>query len=198
MYPHGEYDLAGFAVGVVEKDRIIDGSMITEGDAVLGLASSGPHSNGYSLIRKIVEKNRVDLSSDFNGRTLIDEIMAPTRIYVKPVLELMKHVPVKGIAHITGGGLTENIPRILPKGMSAVLQRSRWSLPEIFGWLQRQGNVPDGEMHRVFNCGVGMVLIVAPEIAGAAMEILHSMGETAWAIGDVRRTTAASLKTIVE
>ncbi|MBN9123447.1 MAG: phosphoribosylformylglycinamidine cyclo-ligase [Nitrosospira sp. 56-18] len=198
MYPHGEYDLAGFAVGVVEKDRIIDGSMITEGDAVLGLASSGPHSNGYSLIRKIVEKNRVDLSSDFNGRTLIDEIMAPTRIYVKPVLELMKHVPVKGIAHITGGGLTENIPRILPKGMSAVLQRSRWSLPEIFGWLQRQGNVPDGEMHRVFNCGVGMVLIVAPEIAGAAMEILHSMGETAWAIGDIRRTTAASLKTIVE
>jgi phosphoribosylformylglycinamidine cyclo-ligase len=197
MYPNGEYDLAGFAVGVVEKDRIIDGSTITEGDVVLGLASSGPHSNGYSLIRKIVEKNNVDLSSDFNGRALIDEIMAPTRIYVKPVLELMKHVPVKGIAHITGGGLTENIPRVLPRGMSAVLQRNKWSLPEIFGWLQRQGNVPDGEMHRVFNCGVGMVLIVAPEVAGTAMEVLHSMGETAWAIGDVRRSATASPKTIV-
>jgi phosphoribosylformylglycinamidine cyclo-ligase len=198
MYPQGEYDLAGFAVGVVEKDRIIDGSTITQGDVVLGLASSGPHSNGYSLIRKIVEISEVDLSSDFNGRTLIDEIMTPTRIYVKPVLELMKHVPVKGIAHITGGGLTENIPRVLPEGMTAILKRSKWNLPEIFRWLQRQGNVPDGEMHRVFNCGVGMVLIVAPEVAGTAMEMLHSMGETAWTIGDVRRSAATSLKTIVE
>ena len=140
----------------------------------------------------------MDLSSDFNGRALIDEIMAPTRIYVKPVLELMKHVPVKGIAHITGGGLTENIPRVLPEGMSAVLQRSKWHLPEIFSWLQRHGNVSDGEMHRVFNCGVGMVVIVAPEVADAAMEILHSTGETAWTIGDVRRSAATSLKTVVE
>jgi phosphoribosylformylglycinamidine cyclo-ligase len=198
MYPQGEYDLAGFAVGVVEKERIIDGSTIAQGDVVLGLASSGPHSNGYSLIRKIVEISAVDLSSDFNGRTLIDEIMTPTRIYVKPVLELMKHVPVKGIAHITGGGLTENIPRVLPEGMSAVLKRSKWNLPDIFSWLQRQGNVPDEEMHRVFNCGVGMVLIVAPEVAGTAMEVLHSMDETAWTIGDVRRSGATSLKTIVE
>jgi phosphoribosylformylglycinamidine cyclo-ligase len=198
MYPQGEYDLAGFAVGVVEKERIIDGSTIAQGDAVLGLASSGPHSNGYSLIRKIVEISAVDLSSDFNGRTLIDEIMTPTRIYVKPVLELMKHVPVKGIAHITGGGLTENIPRVLPEGMSAVLKRSKWNLPDIFSWLQRQGNVPDEEMHRIFNCGVGMVLIVAPEVAGTAMEILHSMDETAWTIGDVRRSGATSPTTIVE
>lgn len=198
MYPQGEYDLAGFAVGVVEKDRIIDGSTITEGDVVLGLASSGPHSNGYSLIRKIVEISKADLSSDFNGRVLIDEIMAPTRIYVKPVLELMKHVPVKGIAHITGGGLTENIPRILPEGISAVLQRSKWSLPGIFSWLQRHGNLPDEEMHRVFNCGIGMVLVVAPEVAGRAMEILHSMDETAWTIGDIRRSTATSARAIVE
>jgi phosphoribosylformylglycinamidine cyclo-ligase len=198
MYPQGEYDLAGFAVGVVEKDRIIDGSTIAQGDVVLGLASSGPHSNGYSLIRKIVEISKADLSSDFNGRALIDEIMAPTRIYVKPVLELMKHVPVKGIAHITGGGLIENIPRILPEGISAVLQRSKWSLPGIFSWLQRHGNLPDEEMHRVFNCGIGMVLIVAPEVAGTAMEILHSMDETAWTIGDIRRSTATSARTIVE
>jgi phosphoribosylformylglycinamidine cyclo-ligase len=198
MYPQGEYDLAGFAVGMVEKDRIIDGSTITEGDVILGLASSGPHSNGYSLIRKIVEISKADLSSDFNGRALIDEIMAPTRIYVKPVLKLMNHVPVKGIAHITGGGLTENIPRILPEGMSAVLQRSKWDLPGIFSWLQRHGNLPDEEMHRVFNCGVGMVLIVAPEVAGAAIEILHSMGETAWTIGNVQRNTATSVRTIVE
>lgn len=198
MYPQGEYDLAGFAVGVVEKDRIIDGSTITAGDVVLGLASSGPHSNGYSLIRKILEISKTDLSADFHGRALIDEVMTPTRIYVKPVLELMKNVPVKGIAHITGGGLTENIPRILPEGMSAVLQRSKWTFPEIFSWLQRQGNLSDGEMHRVFNCGVGMVIIVAPEVAGAAMEILHSMGETAWTIGDVRRHAATSVRTIVE
>ena len=198
MYPQGEYDLAGFAVGVVEKDRIVDGSMIMEGDVVLGLASSGPHSNGYSLIRKIVEKNRVDLSSDFNGKTLIDEVMAPTRIYVKPVLGLMKHLTVKGIAHITGGGLVENIPRVLPQGMVAVLQSAKWNLPEVFSWLQYQGNVTSEEMYRVFNCGIGMVLIVAPEVTDAAMEILHSAGESAWIIGDIRRGTAISPKTIVE
>lgn len=198
MYPQGEYDLAGFAVGVVEKDQIVDGSTVMEGDVVLGLASSGPHSNGYSLIRKIIEKNRVDLSSDFNGKTLIDEVMAPTRIYVKPVLGLMKHLAVKGIAHITGGGLVENIPRVLPQGMVAVLQSNKWKLPEIFSWLQYQGNVTSGEMYRVFNCGVGMVLIVAPEVADAAMKLLHSAGETAWIIGDIRQGTAGSPKTIVE
>ena len=198
MYPEGEYDLAGFAVGVVEKEHIITGLTIREGDAVLGLASSGAHSNGYSLIRKIIEKNNTDLSADFNGETLMEVIMAPTRIYVKPVLELMKRLPVKGLAHITGGGLVENIPRVLPEDVVAVLQKASWDMPPFFRWLQQQGNVLDSEMHRVFNCGIGMALIMAPEFADNAVKLLESAGETVWRIGIIRQRAADEAQTIIE
>lgn len=198
MYPEGEYDLAGFAVGVVEKDNIITGLTIREGDAVLGLASSGAHSNGYSLIRKIIEKNNTNLSADFEGETLRDVIMAPTRIYVKPVLDLMKHLPVKGLAHITGGGLVENVPRVLPENVVAVLRKGEWDMPPFFRWLQEQGNVAESEMYRVFNCGIGMVLIIAPELADTAMKILRSVGETVWRIGIIRQRHANEAQTIIE
>ncbi|MEO8766841.1 MAG: phosphoribosylformylglycinamidine cyclo-ligase [Nitrosospira sp.] len=198
MYPDGEYDLAGFAVGVVEKEHIITGLTIRERDVVLGLASSGAHSNGYSLIRKIIEKNNTDLSANFDGKTLMEIIMAPTRIYVKPVLELMKHLPVKGMAHITGGGLVENIPRVLPESVTAVLKKASWDMPPFFRWLQQHGNVIDSEMHRVFNCGVGMVLIVAPELADNAVKILQSAGETVWRIGEIRQRDADEAQTIIE
>ena len=201
MYPQGEYDLAGFAVGVVEKDQIITGKTIRAGDVVLGLASSGAHSNGYSLIRKIIEKTGADLSADFNGDTLMSVIMAPTRIYVKPLLALMQHLPafaLKGMAHITGGGLVENIPRILPEDVAAVLQTSAWEMPPLFHWLQQQGNVADSEMHRVFNCGIGMALVVAPEHADAAINQLRAAGETVWRIGAIRQRSAGEAQTIVE
>jgi phosphoribosylformylglycinamidine cyclo-ligase len=198
MYPEGEYDLAGFAVGAVEKDQIITGLTIREGDAVLGLASSGAHSNGYSLIRKIIEKNNTDLSADFYGKALIDVIMAPTRIYVKPLLELMKRLRVKGMAHITGGGLTENIPRVLPEGVTAILKRDAWDMPPLFHWLRQQGNVNESEMQRVFNCGIGMAVIVAPELADTAMQLLRSAGETVWRIGTIRQRHADEAQTIIE
>ncbi|MGH8349248.1 MAG: phosphoribosylformylglycinamidine cyclo-ligase, partial [Pseudomonas sp.] len=155
FYAAGEYDLAGFAVGIVEKKKIISGKSIAAGDAVLGLASSGAHSNGYSLIRKIVALSGADLQSDFHGKTLGATLLAPTRIYVKPLLKLMKKIPVKGLAHVTGGGLLENIPRVLPKNLCAVLQRSSWEMPPLFHWLQAQGNIGDHEMQRTFNCGIG-------------------------------------------
>lgn len=198
MYPEGEYDLAGFAVGVVEKDHIINGLTIQEGDTVLGLASSGAHSNGYSLIRKVIEKNHTDLSADFNGTALSDVIMAPTRIYVKPLLELIQHLPVKGMAHITGGGLVENIPRVLPESVTAVLQKSAWEMPPLFRWLQQQGNVADSEMYRVFNCGIGMALVIAPEHTDAALRMLQSAGETVWRIGTIRQRIAGEAQTIIE
>ena len=154
MYPEGEYDLAGFCVGVVEKERIIDGRSIAPGDVVLGLASSGPHSNGYSLIRKILAARA---EPPFHERALLE----PTRIYVKPVLKLLESVPVKGLAHITGGGLVDNVPRMLQDGLRAVLRKAAWPRPAIFQWLQRAGNVAEDEMHRVFNCGIGMVVVVA-------------------------------------
>lgn len=197
MYPHDEYDLAGFAVGVVEKDQIISGASIKAGDCVLGIASSGAHSNGYSLIRKIIENSRADLSMDFYGQTLADTIMAPTRIYVKSVLTLMKQLPVKGLAHITGGGLVENVPRILPDSLTAVLQKDTWRIPPLFQWLQQQGNVTDQEMARVFNCGIGLVIVVAPEHAGDALRILRSGGETAWQIGEIKSRMANQEATVL-
>ncbi len=187
MYAAGEYDLAGFAVGIVEKSRIIDGSTIAEGDIVLGLASSGAHSNGYSLIRKIIDAGRADLSAQIDGRTLSELLLAPTRIYVKPVLNLIRQVNVKGLAHITGGGLVENIPRVLPETLAAQLDRTTWTMPPLFGWLRREGNISDDEMHRVFNCGIGMVVIVSPAEAAAAEALLRDAGETVWRIGSVRR-----------
>jgi phosphoribosylformylglycinamidine cyclo-ligase len=197
MYPHGEYDLAGFAVGVVEKERIISGATIQAGDIVLGIASSGAHSNGYSLIRKIIETNRVDLSADFQGQSLADAIMAPTRIYVKPLLTLINQLPVKGLAHITGGGLVENVPRILPDQLTAVLYREAWEMPPLFRWLQQQGNVADHEMARVFNCGIGMAVVVAPEHAENALHSLHAAGETAWRIGEIKSRAAGQAATVL-
>lgn len=187
MYPVGEYDLAGFAVGVVEKADIITGSDIKPGDMVLGLASNGAHSNGYSLVRKIIERSQPDLDALFDGeRTLADCIMAPTRIYVKPLLELMRALPVKGMAHITGGGLLENIPRVLPKDVVAVLDGASWHTPKLFDWLREQGNVAQQEMYRTFNCGIGMVVVVSEGDAAAALSRLKAAGETAWIIGTIQ------------
>ena len=198
MYPEGEYDLAGFAVGAVEKSEIIDGRKIVPGDVVLGLASSGIHSNGYSLVRRIIEMVKPDLNADFDGRTLADALMAPTRIYVKPLLSLMASVEVKGMAHITGGGLVENSPRILQEHLTAVLKKEAWTMPPLFSWLQKHGNVASEEMHRVFNCGIGMAVIVSREQAEQAMAHLRAAGETVYRIGEIRQRTEDEPQTIVE
>jgi phosphoribosylformylglycinamidine cyclo-ligase len=197
MYPDGEYDLAGFAVGAVEKSEIINGRTIRPGDVVLGLASSGAHSNGYSLIRKIIERAAPDLAMDIGGVPLADAVMAPTRIYVKPLLALIQAVDVKGMAHITGGGLTENIPRILPEHLTARIDRKEWPLPPLFQWLQKEGQVADAEMHRVFNCGIGMVVIVAREAAGVAMQLLAAAGEQVHHIGLIETRGAGQAQTVV-
>ena len=200
MYPDGEYDLAGFAVGAVEKSQIIDGKRIVAGDAVLGLASSGAHSNGYSLIRKILERAQLgaaDYAADFHGRSFADAIMAPTRIYVKSLLALMRELPVKGLAHITGGGLTGNVPRILPETLTARLSRAAWPLPPLFQWLQRQGQIADAEMHRVFNCGIGMVVVVAAEQCAAAVSLLQAAGETVYVLGSIAPRGAGEEQTLV-
>jgi phosphoribosylformylglycinamidine cyclo-ligase len=197
MYPDGEYDLAGFAVGAVEKSKIIDGSTIVPGDVVLGLASSGIHSNGYSLVRKIIERANPDLNADFDGRPLADALMAPTHIYVKPLLSLMEQVPVKGMAHITGGGLVENIPRVLRDGLTAELDQSAWPMPKLFSWLQEHGGVADAEMHRVFNCGIGMIVVVAASEAQRAIALLEAAGEKVWPIGAIRESKEGEAQTIV-
>jgi len=197
MYPDGEYDLAGFAVGAVEKSQIIDGSKIVPGDVVLGLASSGIHSNGYSLVRKIIEVAKPDLDGDFHGRKLADVLMAPTRLYVKPLLALMASMEVKGLVHITGGGLVENIPRVLQDHLTAVLDASSWTMPPLFQWLQQHGGVADAEMHRVFNCGIGMTVIVSKENADAAFAQLEAAGETVYRIGEIRARADGEAQTIV-
>jgi phosphoribosylformylglycinamidine cyclo-ligase len=197
MYPDGEYDLAGFAVGAVEKAEIIDGKWIRPGDVVLGLASSGAHSNGYSLIRKIIERAQPDPKMDIGGVPLADAVMAPTRIYVKPLLALIQALPVKGMAHITGGGLTENIPRVLGKHLTAIIERKNWPLPPLFQWLQKEGQVADAEMHRVFNCGIGMVVIVAEADAGAAMQLLAAAGERVYHIGRIEARQEGQAQTVV-
>jgi phosphoribosylformylglycinamidine cyclo-ligase len=197
MYPEGEYDLAGFAVGAVEKSKLIDGSKIIPGDLVLGLASSGAHSNGYSLVRKIVEAAKPDLNADFHGRKLADVLMEPTRIYVKPLLALMDRLEVKGMVHITGGGLVENVPRVLRKHLTAILDHNAWSMPPLFTWLQQHGGVADAEMHRVFNCGIGMAVIVAKENAVAAIADLQAAGETVARIGEIRQRQGDEAQTIV-
>src|SRR5579872_2189600 len=186
IYAGGDYDLAGFCVGVVEKSAIIDGSRVAAGDTVIGLASSGPHSNGYSLIRKLIEIGRADATTLLEGRPLFERLLAPTRIYVKPLLKLVRAAPVHGLAHITGGGLTDNIPRVLPEGLEAVLDRQSWHRDPVFDWLQRTGNIAAGEMYRTFNCGIGMVVIVPSASAKAAVELLNASGETARVIGEIR------------
>jgi phosphoribosylformylglycinamidine cyclo-ligase len=197
MYLPGEYDLAGFAVGVVEKSRIIDGASIAAGDVVLGLASSGAHSNGYSLIRRIIDLKGVNLSARLGGQPLRKLIMAPTRIYVKPVLQLIRRVAVKGIAHITGGGLLENVPRVLPPRLTAEIARDSWARPPLFHWLQRQGGVAEDEMHRVFNCGIGMALVVDAADAAKAQSLLTRAGETVWRIGTIRRRRGREPQTVI-
>jgi phosphoribosylformylglycinamidine cyclo-ligase len=187
-FPAGSYDLAGFAVGVVEKDAIVDGRDIAASDRLVGIASSGPHSNGFSLIRRILDVAKSDLNKPFDARstgTLGDALLTPTRIYVKPVLALMNTLRIKGMAHITGGGLTLNVPRMLPHALQASIDRSTWPRPPIFDWLQAQGHVHDDEMHRVFNCGIGMVLAVEAGDASATIDALHRSGEQAFDIGAI-------------
>jgi phosphoribosylformylglycinamidine cyclo-ligase len=199
MYPAGEYDLAGFAVGVVEKSKAIDGkTTIVPGDVVLGLASSGAHSNGYSLVRKIIERSRPDMNAKFDGeRTLADVVMAPTRIYVKQVLATMEKVAIKGMAHITGGGLLENVPRVLPENTVAELEKAAWPRPKLFDWMQAEGNVAENEMHRVFNCGIGLVVVVAAADAEAAMAELKAQGEAVYRIGKIRARQGDEAQTLV-
>lgn len=197
MYPAGEYDLAGFVVGCVDKANIIDGSTITEGDVVLGLASSGAHSNGYSLIRKLIEKSGVDMESDFHGRKFKDVVMMPTKLYVKSILGLLETVKVKGMAHITGGGITENVPRVLPEGLTAEISANSWELPPLFKWLKKQGNIADNEMYKTFNCGIGMVVIVAQADVAEAKKVLEAKGETVYQIGQIRAQGTGEAPTIV-
>ena len=189
MYHGEDYDLAGFCVGIVEKDGIIDGSATRAGDVVLGLPSSGPHSNGFSLIRKLLQVSGADLNTLLDGVSLVDRLMAPTRIYVKPLLELIAQLPVHGLSHITGGGLVENIPRVLPDGLEVVLDPKAWRRGAVFDWLQRQGQVADAEMYRVFNCGIGMTVHLAAGDAERAVRILRDMGQEALVIGEVRAGT---------
>jgi len=198
MYDPNEYDLAGFAVGLVEKDSIINGKDIAPGDAVIGLASSGAHSNGFSLVRKVIAVSSADLFESFDeGRTLGQALLEPTRIYVRPVLALLGKVAVKGLAHITGGGLTENIPRILPEATRATLESSAWKRPAIFDWLQRHGNIDEPEMQRTFNCGIGMVVVVARSDAAAAIAALTAESVEAFEVGAIVKREAGTAQTVV-
>lgn len=186
MYHVPDYDLAGFAVGVVEEDEIIDGSKVKPGDAIVAIASSGPHSNGYSLVRKVLEVSKADPNQKMSdGRTLIDTILTPTRIYVKPILNLMKSCKIHALAHITGGGFWENIPRVLPANTKAVCREDSWEWPEVFKWLQKNGNIDTHEMYRTFNCGVGMIVALDKADAEKAVEVLNASGEKAWVIGTI-------------
>ena len=186
IYHGADYDLAGFCVGVVEKDSIIDGSAIAGGDVIIGLDSSGPHSNGYSLIRKLIAVSGASAATTLEGRTLFERLLAPTRIYVKPLLALLRALPVHGLAHITGGGLTDNVQRVLPAGLEARLERRRWGNDPVFEWLQRTARIDSAEMYRTFNCGIGMIAIVPPAHSAAAVELLAAHGERAQVIGEVR------------
>lgn len=188
MYHGDDYDVAGFCVGVVEADDVIDGSQVTHGDALIALGSSGPHSNGYSLIRKIIEVSESDTSALLEGKALSEHLLEPTRIYVKNVLTLLEQVQVNAISHITGGGFWENIPRVLPQGTKAVIDGSSWQWPAIFNWLQQKGNVTTHEMYRTFNCGVGLVIALPSEKAAQAIEILNNLGENAWQIGYIENS----------
>jgi phosphoribosylformylglycinamidine cyclo-ligase len=189
MYHGDDYDLAGFCVGIVEKDAIIDGSRTAAGDIVLGLPSSGPHSNGFSMIRRILQVSGADLETDLDGVSLADRLMSPTRIYVKALLKLVGALPVHGLSHITGGGLVDNIPRVIPDGLEVILERKAWRRDPVFEWLQNAGRVADEEMYRVFNCGIGMTIQVAPQDADRAASILHEAGQEALVIGEVKSGT---------
>jgi phosphoribosylformylglycinamidine cyclo-ligase len=186
MYQGADYDLAGFCVGIVEKDSIIDGTKTRAGGVVLGLPSSGPHSNGFSLIRKILQVSKAELNQDLQGASLIDRLMTPTQIYVKPLLALMSKVSLHGLSHITGGGLVDNIPRVIPDGLEVVLERNAWRREPVFEWLQQQGRVSDAEMYRVFNCGIGMTIQLDAADVDKAIGLLRDAGQEALVIGEVR------------
>ena len=189
MYHGDDYDLAGFCVGVVDKDSIIDGTRTAAGDVVLGLPSSGPHSNGFSMIRRILKVSGANLEQPLDGVPLVDRLMAPTRIYVKPLLSLLRDVPVHGLSHITGGGLVDNIPRVVPDGLEVILERKAWRKEPIFEWLQSEGRVADDEMYRVFNCGIGMTVHVAAADADKAIGLLRAAGQEALVIGEIKTGT---------
>ena len=191
MYHGGDYDVAGFCVGVVEAEDVIDGSQVKDGDALIALASSGPHSNGFSLIRKIIEVAEVDISVDLAGKPIQDHLLEPTRIYVKNTLKLLESVKVSAISHITGGGFWENIPRVLPDNLQANIDKSSWTWPAIFSWLQEHGNVTEHEMYRTFNCGVGLILALPQESVEEALTILNGLGEEAWQIGTIATKTGS-------
>lgn len=198
MYTGGEYDLAGFAVGVVEEERIIDGSQVKNGDTLIGLASSGPHSNGYSLIRKILEITQASPDTRLGQYTLAQALLMPTRIYVKPILQLLtENTPVHAIAHITGGGLLENIPRVLPAYSDAHIEKSSWIMPPVFAWLQQHANIAAQEMYRTFNCGIGLVLAVETSQATPIIDRLQELGETAFIIGNIQASNDESPKVII-
>lgn len=186
MYDEGDYDLAGFCVGVVEKSKIIEGTRVHNGDKLIALPSSGVHSNGYSLVRKVLEARKVDAQKTKLGdRTLAEALLEPTRIYVKPVLQLLRNANVHALAHITGGGILENLPRVMPDTAKAIIQRSSWEMPEVFTWLQKQANIDETEMMRTFNCGVGMILVIPATEAETALDLLHATGEQAFEIGEI-------------
>ena len=185
MYSAGDYDMAGFCVGIAEKSKIIDGTKVKAGDVILGMASSGPHSNGYSLVRKILEVSNADLSEDCGGQSLGDALLAPTQIYVKPLLSLIEKIDIHAMAHITGGGLLENIPRVLPENTNATIKADSWDMPPVFNWLQEKGNVEDTEMYRTFNCGIGMAVVVDAADADTAIAELTAAGEKVFTIGNI-------------
>lgn len=197
MYTKGDYDLAGFCVGVVEKSRIITGKLVKEGDVLIGLGSTGPHSNGYSLIRKIIEVSGADLNAEFDGSTLGECLLAPTRIYVKPLLDLVSQVNVHAMAHITGGGLLENLPRVMPDNTQAQIDSNKWVKPAIFDWLQEKGNVEANEMYRTFNCGIGMVLVISAEDADKTLGILQQHQIDAWQIGHISALSSADQERVI-
>ncbi len=197
MYAGDDYDLAGFCVGIVEKDRIIDGSKVKQGDILLGLASSGPHSNGYSLIRKVIEVSGADLHAEFEHSTLGNRLLEPTRIYVKSLLALSNEIEIHSLSHITGGGLLENLPRVMPPHTSAKIDGQSWSRPGVFDWLQEQGNIAANEMYRTFNCGIGMVVVVAPEDQKKAVDILQQQGETVFTLGRIEASSEETPTVII-
>jgi phosphoribosylformylglycinamidine cyclo-ligase len=198
MYEGEDYDLAGFCVGVAEKEELIDGSKVSEGDVIIGLESSGVHSNGYSLVRKIIDVSGADLDQDLDGRSLGDALMAPTRIYVKPILKLLEQVEVNSICHITGGGVYENIPRVLPEGTKVILDPASWNRPAVFNWLQEKGNVDWHEMHLTFNCGLGMIVVVSEDKAQETLDILNAEGETATIVGRIEKAAEGEEQVIVK
>ena len=191
MYTDGDYDLAGFCVGIVEKNNILDGKQVKAGDKLIGIASSGPHSNGYSLIRKVIETSDVSLDDSLNGKPLGKALLEPTKIYVKSLLALLKTVPVHALAHITGGGLTENLPRVLPENLNASIDLKSWEFPDVFQWLQENGNISQADMLTTFNCGIGMIVCVDASDEKETMEALKNLGETVFSIGDVVASSGA-------